>query len=54
MFPDLGCYNKWHHKANEFKQFCNIKVSNILELNATEDEKLKGLDLADYILMNNN
>lgn len=52
LFPDLGCYNKWFHKAKEFKQFCNIKVSNILELNATEDEKNKGLDLADYVLIN--
>lgn len=52
LFPDLGCYNKWFHKAKEFKQFCNIKVSNILELNATEDEKNKGLDLADFVLKN--
>lgn len=52
LFPDLGCYNKWFHKAKEFKQFCNIKVSNILELNATEDEKNKGLDLADFLIKN--
>lgn len=54
LFPDLGAFDKWYHKSKEFKYICNLKVSNTLEINATDEEKIKGLDLADYILMNNN
>ena len=52
LFPDLGGYEKWCIKASEIKQVvkCKIKVSTILEVLATEFQRSKGLDIADYII----
>jgi len=52
LFPDLGGYDKWCIKADEIKLFveCEIKVSTILEDIATEEQKAKGLDIADYMI----
>ena len=46
LFPDLNGFAKWTDKANEF----NFNVSDLLEQNATEIERLQGLDLADYLI----
>lgn len=52
LFPDLGGYEKWSIKADEIKLFveCEIKVSTILEDIATEEQRAKGLDIADYMI----
>lgn len=52
LFPDLGGYDKWCVKADEIKLFveCEIKVSTILEDIATEEQRAKGLDIADYMI----
>lgn len=52
LFPDLGGYDKWSIKADEIKHFveCDIKISTILEEIATEAQRSKGLDIADYII----
>ena len=52
LFPDLGGYEKWCKKAEEIKLFveCEIKVSTILENIATEVQRSKGLDIADYMI----
>jgi len=50
LFPDLGAFEKWSLKVETFNENGNIKVSDILEKNATETEKQNGFDLADYIL----
>ena len=52
LFPDLGGYDKWCVKADEIKLFieCKIKVSTILEDIATEEQRAKGLDIADYMI----
>lgn len=52
LFPDLGGYEKWCIKADEIKLFveCEIKVSTILEDIATEEQRAKGLDIADYMI----
>ena len=52
LFPDLGGYDKWCIKADEIKLFveCEIKVSTILEDIATEEQRAKGLDIADYMI----
>lgn len=52
LFPDLGGYEKWSIKAAEIKQSvkCDIKISTILEDIATETQRSKGLDIADYII----
>ena len=46
LFPDLGAYEDWLVKAKEF----GFNISNQLENIATPDDRLKGLDLADYLL----
>jgi len=54
LFPDLKGFNKWSDKQAEIsKQLPEIKfthVSDLLERKATEEEKTKGWDLADYLL----
>lgn len=50
--PDLGAYDKWRIKAAEIKKSmnCEIKVSNLIEELASEQQRLEGLDIADYIV----
>lgn len=57
LFPDLSkeskAFSLWSDKAKRFeKQLKNttFKVYNYLELVASEEEKGKGLDLADYLI----
>lgn len=54
LFPDLGCYELWKKRADDLndKIKYTIYVSDLLEKNATEDQKKSGLDLADFLLMN--
>lgn len=46
LYPDLGAFNRWNVKAKEL----GFTVSDILERNATEADKDKGLDIADYLI----
>jgi hypothetical protein len=46
LFPDLGAFEQWHQHASNF----GFKISNLLELIATKEEKEKGLDISDFIL----
>lgn len=46
LFPDLNGFEKWSVKAKEF----GFKVSDLLERKATNEQKAKGLDIADYLL----
>ncbi len=48
LFPDLQAFDKWNLKAKEL----GFKIFDYLELNATEQEKNKGLDLADFLILN--
>ena len=49
LFPDLGCHADWTEKAKVLN--CeNVIVSDLLEENATDEERRKGLDLADYLV----
>lgn len=52
-FPDLGAYDYWCKKAEELWMIPDLKVSNILERKATEEERKEGLDIADYLLSQN-
>lgn len=45
MFPDLGAYDEWKKHAQKF----GFKVSEMLEQIASEEEREKGLDIADFI-----
>jgi len=53
LFPDMNGYEKWNAKAKEILKEvnCNIRVSNHLEINATEIEKQNGNDIADYLIV---
>jgi hypothetical protein len=55
LFPDLSkggtAYSKWNRIAEELRAYrYQITVSDYLEEQATDEEKVNGLDLADYIL----
>lgn len=57
LFPDLSktghAYNQWSEKAKQFQEWIpgtKFTISDLLEKAATEAEKAKGLDLADYLI----
>jgi len=50
LFPDLKCVEKWKEKAYELAKFCKVSISDYLEKVATDEERVDGLDLADYLL----
>lgn len=61
LYPDLSkselpkekqAFEIWTKRANEIRQRygCKIVVSDILEKNATDEEKRNGLDIADYLI----
>jgi hypothetical protein len=50
LFPDLNGFDKWTAKAKELSRIATFSVSDLLERNATEQEREQGLDIADYLL----
>ena len=57
LFPDLSstgnAYSQWSEKANKFEielEDTRFSVSNLLEENATEEQRLNGLDIADFLI----
>jgi hypothetical protein len=53
LYPDLNGFDKWTAKAKELNERIpgsQFKVSSLLERSATEAERAKGLDLADYLI----
>lgn len=50
LYPDLNAFEKWKGIAMSVSDNCIITVSEYLELNSTKEEKLLGLDIADYLL----
>lgn len=50
LFPDLNVYQLWCKKAKELSYITNFTVSNSLEKMSNEEDKAKGLDLADYLI----
>lgn len=52
LFPDLKGFDKWQAKAKELQSLLpdvRFAVSDYLEINASESDRAKGLDLADYL-----
>jgi len=52
LFPDLNAFTEWNNKAQELKAKLpgtRFIVSDLLEKNATEAERMNGLDLVDFI-----
>lgn len=53
LFPDLNGYDQWNEKAKNISFYYRdivFTVSQLLEQNATEEERKEGLDIADYLL----
>jgi hypothetical protein len=50
LFPDLGGFEKWSVRAKEMTFCKSVKVSDLLEQVAIEDDRASGLDIADYLL----
>ena len=51
LFPDLGAYEIWSQKASILSGICQrVAVSDVLEKNATDEQRSRGLDLADFFL----
>ncbi len=52
LFPDLGAYDAWREKSAMLRTICNkVVVSRHIEQVATDEQRTKGLDLADFLLM---
>lgn len=52
LFPDLNGFDKWSAKASEINMIANVYVSDVIERIATEEERIKSLDIADYLIKN--
>lgn len=50
LFPDLKAFEKWNEKAKEFSNIAQFTVSDLLETKASEADRQKGFDLADYLI----
>lgn len=51
LFPDLGAFEIWSQKASILFGICQrVVVSDLLEKNATDEQRSRGLDLADFFL----
>jgi hypothetical protein len=52
LYPDLGAFGKWKTKATEIQNQCNCNIilSNLLEVEATDNDRENSLDIADYII----
>jgi len=48
LYPDLGAYDAWAERARNIP---NCNVSKLLEENATAEERLWGLNIADYMIL---
>lgn len=54
LFPDLNCFDIWKGKAKHLQASldCSISVSGLLEKKASEADRARGFDLADYLVRN--
>lgn len=55
LFPDTDdkgdCFKRWSAKAEAMRPICkSVYCSDLLEKNATAEEKAKGIDVADYLI----
>ena len=51
MFPDVDGFEYWTSKAKEVEAIgCKVIVSDLLEKNATEEDRVNKIDLADWLI----
>ena len=48
-FPDIDGYDEWRKKAKNYPML-DITISDILERNATPDQRKRQVDIADLLL----
>lgn len=50
LYPDLNALKKWQQIATKLSNIATFKVSELIELKASEMEKLQGMDLSDFLI----
>jgi hypothetical protein len=53
LYPDLGAFSEWNNRMESFKRdvpTLNFKISDFIEKHSSEEDKLNGMDLADYLI----
>ena len=50
LFPDVNAYKDWSNRAKELKPLFNVQVSDLLEKKASKEDRVNGLDIADYLI----
>ena len=51
MFPDVDGYEYWKNKAKDVEVIgCKVVVSDLLENNATDEDRANKIDLADWLV----
>jgi hypothetical protein len=50
MFPDVDGFNEWSERAKELTFCKSVIVSDVLEKNATDEQRAKKIDIADWIV----
>lgn len=51
MFPDVDGFEYWAKKAKDIEAMgCKVIVSDLLEKNATDEEREKKIDIADWLI----
>jgi hypothetical protein len=48
-FPDIDGYDKWKEKVAE-RPYLNIQVSDYLQKDSTEEDRIAGIDIADVLI----
>ena len=51
MFPDVDGFEYWNNKAKEVEAIgCKVVVSDLLEKNATDEDRANKIDIADWLI----
>ena len=51
MFPDVDGFEYWSNKAKEVETIgCKVVVSDLLEKNATDEDRANKIDIADWLI----
>jgi hypothetical protein len=51
LYPDVGMYDYWCKKAEQLRAIClSVVVSDLIEKNATDEERKAKYDVADYLI----
>lgn len=52
LMPDLGAIEKWIEKSKNLEPICkSVTISDVLDQMATDEQREAGLDISDFLLM---